>query len=305
MNHNPVELSAERLRALNTSTQSKLFLGGIWGTVESGQTWLATDGKRSVISADSMTVIYVLTAAAHPGRNNKFFIQSSVGFRGEVTTYSFAEAGRRAAPMARLAQIEMQVMIGIFAVTSGFGLAAVIGTDLVDFSLKNHNNFGKWSKALGACVVVREVLKRHAPTLYDKLIDGVLIAAGVGLTESLRNIPEAAVSDPKLMGRFIGALVGKLGKQALSSRLSALSVIWILLSTVATKSIGAVPGALRLSLDERAKTADAIITELRRGGVILSAEDARKIVEEVAAKPQEIRASLEQLKSAFDGIRAE
>ena len=305
MDHNPVELSAEKVKTLNLSSQSKLFLGGIWGSVESGQTWLATDGKRSVISADSSTVTYVLTSVTHPARNNKFFIQSSIGFRGEVTTYPIVEAGRRAAPMARLAELEMQIMIGIFAASSGVGLAAVIGTDLVDFCLKNHGNFGKWSKALGACVAVREVLKRHAPTLYDKLIEAVLIAAGVGVSESLRNIPEAAVSDSKLMGRFIGALIGKLGKKALSSRLSALSVIWILLSTVATKSLGAVPGALRLSLDERAKTADAIVTELRRSGVVLSADDARKIVDEVAAKPKEIRASLEQLKSAFEGTRAE
>lgn len=305
MNDKPVELTADRLKTLNPSTESKLFLGGIWGNVESGQTWPATDGRRSVISADSMTVIYVLTGATHPTRNNKFFIQSSAGFRGEVTTYPFVEAARRAAPMARLAQLEMQIMIGIFAATSGVGLAAVVGTDVVDFCLKNHDNFGKWSKALAACVAVREVLRRHAPTLYDKVVDAVLIAAGAGVTESLRNIPEATANDPKLMGRFIGALIGKLGKQALSTRLSALSVVWILLSTVATKSLGAVPGALRMSLDERAKTADAIVTELRRGGVSLSAEDARKIVEEVAAKPQEIRASLEQLKAAFDGIRAE
>jgi hypothetical protein len=304
MNHDPVELSPDRVRTLNLS-KGKLFLGGIWGTVESGQTWLATDGKRSVISADSMTVIYVLTGATQPVRNNRFFIQSSTGFRGEVTTYPMIEAARRAAPMARLAELEMQVMIGIFAASSGVGLATVIGTDIVDFCIKNQDDFGKWGKALAACVAVREVLKRHAPTLYDRLIEGVLVAAGAGVLESLRNVPAAAGNDPKLIGRFIGALVGKLGKKALSSRLSALSVIWILLSTAATKSLSAVPRALRMSLDERAKAAEAIITELRRSGVTISAEDARKIVEEVAAKADEIRASLDQLKSAFEGIRAE
>jgi hypothetical protein len=184
-------------------------------------------------------------------------------------------------------------------------LAAVIGTDTVGFCLKNHDNFGKWSKAVCACVGVRTVLKRHAPTLYDKLIDAVLIGAAAGVTESLRNIPEAAATDPKVMGRFIGAVIGKLGKKAFSSRLSALSVIWILLSTVATKSLGAMPRAASMSLDERTKTAAAIIDELRRSGVLLTAEDARKIVEEVAAKPHELRASLEQLKAAFQGIHAE
>ena len=304
MNHDPVQLSAERVKTLNLS-KGKLFLGGIWGTVEVGQTWLATDGKRSVISADSMTVIYVLTGATQPSQNNRFFIQSSTGFRGEVTTYPMIEAARRAAPMARLAELEMQIMIGIFAATSGVGLATVIGTDIVDFCLKNHGKFGKWGKALAACVAVREVLKKHAPTLYDRLIEAVLVAAGAGVLESLRNVPAAAGNDPKLMGRFIGALVGKLGTKALSSRLSALSVIWILLSTAATKSLSAVPRALRLSLDERARTAEAIVTELQRSGVTISAEDARKIVEEVAAKADEIRASLDQLKSAFEGIRAE
>jgi hypothetical protein len=258
-----------------------------------------------VISADALTVIYVLTAATNPTQNNKIFIQSSSGFRGEVTTYPLVEAGRRAAPMARLAQLEVQIMIGIFAACSGVGLAAVIGTDVLDFCLKNHDNFGKWSKAVGACLAVRTVLKRHAPTLYEKLIDAVLIGAGAGVTESLRNIPEAAANDPKVIGRFLGAVIGKLGKKAFSSRLSALSVIWVILSTLATKSLGALPRAVSLSLDERAKTAAAIIDELRRSGVILSSEDARKIVEEVAAQPQDIRASLEQLRAAFQGIHAE
>jgi hypothetical protein len=304
MNHDPVEIPPQKLATLKLSTDTKLFLGAM-GSVESGQTWPASDGRRTVLSADSMSVIYVLTAAASPTRNNKTFIQSATGFRNEVVTYPFVEAARRAAPMARLAELEMQIMIGIFAASSGAGLAAVIGADVLDFCLKNGDKFSTWGRALAACVAVREVLKRHAPTLWDKLVDAALVGAAAGVAESLRNIPEAAARDPKVIGRFVGALIGKLGRKALSSRLSALSVVWVILSTAAGKALGAVPGALRLSLDERAKTAEAIITELRKAGVTLTKEDARKIVEEIAAKPQEIRASLDQLKAAFEGIRAE
>jgi len=34
------------------NTDSSLFIGGIWGSVKSGQTWMASDGERFVWSAD-------------------------------------------------------------------------------------------------------------------------------------------------------------------------------------------------------------------------------------------------------------
>ena len=76
-------------------TRSFLLLGGLWGEVRSGQTWLATDGARLVWSADSLLVVYSI--------KGQFFSQTSRGFRGEVATYPLVEGARRAAPMGKKA----------------------------------------------------------------------------------------------------------------------------------------------------------------------------------------------------------
>ena len=301
----PVEISPAKLAQLSPSTGTALPLGGIWGQVESGQTWLANDGRRMIVSADSTAVIFVLGEAKNPALTNKIFIQSSRGFREEVRTYPFAEAGRRASPMARMAELEMQILIGICGATSGLGFAAVLGADLLDFLVKNRDNFNRWSKAASACLACRAVLKKHAPTLYDKLIDATFLAAAGGLAESAKNIPEAAAKDTKLIGRLVGAVIGKLGKKATTARLSALGAIWIVLSDVVKKALSAVPGAVKISVDEKTKSADALISELKKANVRITPEEARRIVEEVVANSRELGTAHQQLRDAFSGITAQ
>jgi hypothetical protein len=300
MNHQPVLITPDKLRTLSPSTQTKLYLGGIWGSVESGQTWLATDGRRTVISANSVNVLYLLTGSKKPG-GNVIYAQSAEGFRGEVTTYPLIEGARRAEKIARIAEFETHVLMGAFSVSSGGALALVMGLDALDFCVKNQANFSKWGRMLTAVLATRTVLKRHAPTLYDKLIEATLIAVGTTAVDSLRNLPEAAAKDPKIVARLVGTILGKLGQKVLTERAGALKTIFAaVLLPLATKALGAIPGAVQITLDDRTQAASSIITALERSDVTLSAEDARKIVDEMAAKPNELRGSLEELRRAFE-----
>ena len=51
------------------STDSMLYIGGIWGSVKSGQTFMASDGERFVWSADGLQVIY--------SQNSNFYTQTA------------------------------------------------------------------------------------------------------------------------------------------------------------------------------------------------------------------------------------
>ena len=81
----PVLIAHPETIVPNLDTATTLYIGGIWGTVQSGQTWIASDGKRFVWSADGLQVVYSV--------NGKFFAQGSQGFINEVRTHPFI-AGR-------------------------------------------------------------------------------------------------------------------------------------------------------------------------------------------------------------------
>ena len=302
----PIELTSAQLNKINPMTETAYYMGGIWGDVRAGQTWLAHDGKRFIVSASNgVGIFFILAQATDPTKTGKIFYQSCAGFKGDVTTYPLSEGARRAEHWVRIGEIEMNVLMGIAAACSGIGFIALLGTDLLSFITKNKDNFGKWAAAVGVALAVRDVLKKHAPTLYDKLIDAALLSAATAVGGSITSIPSAIANDPKVIGRAAGAIVGKLGKKAATARLTALSAIWILLSTFLLKALSAVPGAVAISVEEKTLTANQIIEKLRSSGVTLSLEDARKIVDEVAAHPRELQDSLRKLREAFEGLTVE
>jgi hypothetical protein len=93
--HDPVVLdSASAAQLLDPRT--RLVIGGIWGEVQSGETWRGTDGRRLVLTAGWSGVIDLLNT------DGRIYLQSATGFMSEVASYPFFDAARRAAPMARL-----------------------------------------------------------------------------------------------------------------------------------------------------------------------------------------------------------
>ena len=91
--------------AQQADPSTTLSIGGIWGEVKAGETWLGTDGERLVLSASPRGVVFLLKPrAATPPAG--VYQQSARGFVGEVTTYPWIEGARRAAssPFVKLVE---------------------------------------------------------------------------------------------------------------------------------------------------------------------------------------------------------
>lgn len=270
------------------NTRTTLYLGGFWGEVRSGQTWLATDGERLIWSADPSMVIFSI--------KEKFFVQTSRGFRGEVTTYPFVEGGRRAEPMRKLAELEMKLLIGIVAGSSGIGFAIVVGTEIFSFVVENRTNFEKWKRQLGTILEVRAFLKLHAPTLYDKVFDAVLQKVWKDVKSQ---VPNAVTGETVAFG--VGVIFGSAGKAAAKGKFSLLGVLVVILQQIVIRfSLNVAPQALKLTADEYAKLAAEIIGNLNQAGVVITDADVRKIVEEVEKNPRQIKEAFDKLNAVFD-----
>jgi len=274
------------LQRLNTGTS--LYLGGIWGQVKSGQTWLASDGTRFVFSADSMSVVYAL--------KGKVYVQDSLGFANEVRTYPLVAAGRSAKPWIEIAQVEVKLMCGIVAGASGVGFAVVIGTEIGEFAFENRDNFRKWQRQLSAVLKARAILKQHAPMLYDKVFNAVLHQI---YKDVKGHLPDGVT--PEIVAFGVGVVVGSVGKKLAQGKFSLLAVIFVIVEQLAIRfSLGVIPGAIKITEDEYRKMADQILSQLRTAGVTIHDADIRKIVEEVRHHPAEIKKAFEEMKGEFE-----
>jgi hypothetical protein len=268
-------------------TRSFLLLGGLWGEVRSGQTWLATDGARLVWSADSLLVVYSI--------KGQFFSQTSRGFRGEVATYPLVEGARRAAPMVTIAEAEMKLLMGVVAGASGVGFAVVIGTEALQWVVENQENFNRWKRQLQAVLDVRDFLKQYSPTLYEKVFDAVLKQFSKDFKAKM---PETVT--PQVVAYAVGVVIGAAGKAAAQGKFSILRVVLSVLGQIVTRfGFDVAPGAFKLTMAEYGKLADEIIGKLKEVGVAIAKEDVQKIVDEVKQRPAEIKSAFQKLQEVF------
>ncbi len=283
----PVSIPNPEAVVPKLDSRSTLALGGIWGEVKAGQTWLATDGARLIWSASSMQVVYSI--------NGRFFVQKASGFRGEVTTYPLIEGARRAAPMARLAEIEMKLLMGLVAGASGAGFAAVVGTELLAFVAENRDNFEKWQRQLRVVLEVRSALRAVAPTLYDKMFSAVLKQMWKDVKGQL---PDSVTAETVAFG--VGVVIGSVGKAATKGKFSVLGVLYVVLQQIVIRfGLNVAPHAVKLSVVEYGKLAQEVMRTLKEVGVVLTEGDAKKILDEAAKHPREIIATFEKLRGAF------
>jgi hypothetical protein len=271
------------------NTKTVLNLGGIWGALSSGQTVMASDGRRFIWSADSMTVVY--------SQQGKFYSQTAKGFAGEVRTAPMVQAGRSARFMARVAEVEIKLLMGIVAGASGVGFAAVIGTEVLEFVVENRENFNKWNGQLQAVLKARSFLKIHTPVMYDKLFDAVLKQV---YRDVKGKLPDAVT--PEIVAFGVGVIVGSVGKKVAAGRFSLLVVLFAVVEQLAVRfTLSVMPGALTLTKEQYAKLAEEIVRKVREAGVTLEESDAKRIIDEVQQHPKEVKQAFEMLKSAFQG----
>jgi len=117
---NPREIRPGQFKtyqSLNTYTLLRIN-NFIWrnSPIKPGKVFSTSQGRRLVLEANQSRVIYILLK---PGKdNNKPFIQQAKGFIGDVTMYPFEKAGKDLQPIKKVAEFEIQILIGIFSVTS-------------------------------------------------------------------------------------------------------------------------------------------------------------------------------------------
>jgi len=258
------------------------YIGG-WPPIEAGQTWLAPDGQRFVLLALSFDIVFCV--------NGKFFHQTAAGFIDEVTTYPYYAAGQASAWLAIVAEVEVRVVMGIIAGSTGVGWVAIVGTEVAEFIKENRKNFAKWIRTLGAVLEVRATMKRIAPTLYEKVFDAVL-------KRLFGKVPDAVTPDVIAFG--VGVILGAAGKDLWKGKLSVLSVLLsVLLQIVMRFSLSVAPVAAKLALADYQNFEADLIRTLKDEGISISSADVKHIWEEVQKHPREMKEALDKLKAAF------
>jgi hypothetical protein len=284
----PVLISHPETIVPNLDTATTLYIGGIWGTVKSGQTWIASDGKRFVWSADGLQVVYSV--------NGKFFAQGSQGFINEVRTQPFIAGVSSAEPLVRLAQIEVNFLMGLLAGASTVGFIIVVGTEAAEFVIENRDEFSTWYHQLEAVLKARALLKAHAPVLYDKVFNAVLKQV---YKDVKGNIPDAVTPEVVFFG--VGVIVGSVGKKITKGKFTVLALVVVVLEQLFVRlTLGVVPKAIKITEAEYRKMADEIIAQLRSAGVAIHDGDIHAIVKEVQQHPVEVKKALDMMHDAFE-----
>lgn len=290
---------------------------------KSGEIWEGPEGKRRIIHArewqipaggslkpDGVVTYQQLTSDEATAKAGVIYRQNREGFVTDMLYAGFAIAGKNLESTKILIEAEMNFILAI-ASANPVVFAADIGLNVAEWTAKNKDNFPKWVAAISILLSVRATLKKHTPTLWDKIVDAALLGAWKGSkaalamfgTDVASKIPEAMVSDPKKIAKLAGSLLGKIGAAGFKGRMGALKTVWTILSTLAVKAALAIPSAVKITAVEKKKTAEELIAALRTAGVALSQGDAETIAEEVANNAGTVKDALKKLKDGFDALK--
>ncbi len=292
------------------------------GIVRAGELVAGFDGTRAVLAISSRETIFMLLDKDGPGseladmnpmrgRVGTVYRQSTEAFLDERNGMFFHGLAKRLQPVKALIELEMGIILAVVSGTSMPGFIVVTGVSGLQFIAENREKFPKWASAVSTVLSVRKTLKTYAPTLYDKMIDGLFegakraAASAVGYAgpDVVSNVPDAMAKDPMTTGKLIGALIAGLGKAGVAKRLTLFGVVFTILKTLATKAVMAVPGAIGITAQEKIKAAKDIVAQLQAAGVLITEEEARQIVEEVQRNAHKVKPALEDLARAFQDLR--
>jgi hypothetical protein len=248
---------------------------------------MASDGFRFLWFVDSQQVVYSLKGT--------FYVQSAQGFINEVRTAPWVDGLRRAEFMAKIAEIEMKLLMGILAGSSGAGFVIVVGTEVAEFLVEHRDDFGRWQSQLSAVLRARQFLKQQAPTIYDKLFSAVCHQ----LYRDIKSkIPDAVT--PEIIAFGVGVVIGTVGKKLSTGKFSVLALVFVVCQQLVVRlGLSVLPGAFELTADEYKKLAAEIMEKMRQAGVDIRDIDARQIIQEAQQHPREIKQAFELLKEAF------
>jgi hypothetical protein len=294
------------------------------GFFETGQTVAGFDGRRLILSINPTETIFLLLDHAGPGdefqelnpirgRVGTIYKQTTDAFLGERDMMYLSEQAQRLEQgIARLQEFEINVTLGALSVLPGIGTAITVG-DCTLLVLRHRQLLLALHTFIATYLRVRQALRGRARHFCEKLEAallrgigrGTLVAIEVFGDDVFENLGEAAQSPDKI-GRLVGAIAGTAG-QALVRRSAVLKVVLVLLKTLITKALGALPGtlmrAVAITAEEKLTSARTIIAHFQSIGVPTTLEEGQLIVQEILAHPAEIRGLIEDLAQAASAFQ--
>ena len=250
-------------------------------TFRRGDVYKTMDGQRIVVKA-GYHMIFLM--------NGHYYMQDGRDFMEDVVMDAVIDGFQRAKGMMRLAEVEMAFFMGLAgAAAGGAGFIAVTTVSVGKF-LQKHD-IGKLAKQIAAFWIARAVLKKVAPTLYDKLFWGTMKLV---LKRLPRSVNELSAED---IAGLIGGIVGKLGINAVETTLKQVFTITVELIKFMITKLPVNAGLLLVK--DYTKLAQQFQEAFKRMKIHLSNRDAMKIVKEVYDNYDVVKKTLSELAWAF------
>lgn len=290
--HEPREVPPNEYHLIHFGTNNK------WGVdahsdnepVLAGQQWsLGRDDVRLIYEVMAQAVVYLQLEGP---RRNAFFAQTRTGFRETVRYSGYIEAAKGARGMVLLAEHEAAVLMGL---ASMIGPTKFVfkGVNLLKVYVDNQALVHAVLNLLSVALEVRTVLKHRAPTLWRVIVETLLFRP----TDLFTYEPDAVAMKPLRKSQLAGQIMGCVLSQKPGRYLSFRTAIELLVTVTLAGTPAAFKG-VQLETDVR-----KLVDSLRARGELISADDARAIVQEVYEHETEIRPVLVKLARAVQAVR--
>jgi hypothetical protein len=197
-------------------------------------------------------------------------------------------------------EVEMKFFMGLIAGGSGVGFVLVVGTEVLEFVVEHEKDFPVWRHAWEVFWDARKYLKTYAPTLYEMVFWAVLKKF---LGDSLDQVGNATTAE--IAAFFVGVVLGHLGEHASKgAALAPLFVIGTIFNALWKRFLLSVaPGAMELTKKQYEELANDIIAKLKESDLTITKDDIDKILKELKAHPEEIKAIFRKLADAIPPLQ--
>jgi hypothetical protein len=194
------------------------YYGGVdiplLGRFTAGQTWPSVDGTRLLLIGAQEQVLYlqVQGTGQAAGKAGRLFQQHREGFKLAIQNAPFV--GNQAAQVVMKKWLAF--MLGVARRISpvvriaDYTLTAI---GVVAWTAQHEEDIRRWIKVIQVVEEGRELLSECCPTLYGKIVEGVLAACwSLGTGSPGESI--GTFTPPDLMPRRAGSLMGRKGSMA-------------------------------------------------------------------------------------------
>ena len=281
-----------------------LPVSGICGTLKVGQVWQGLGGGNRIIVALIQGAGQTEGAVIFVTDSGQAYYQTVEGWNSDFVASVYRQVGKDLAPLATLLEIEAEVLLGAIAASSGLGFVAVNGLTALQWVMQNRDNISKWSSAFSTIASAWWALRKVSPTMAYKVL-------GQFIWKDIQNMPETALNDKKMVARYVGIMLVKVGKLILARDTSILLEVLPALLKRVLIAMGKVAKAAALptvfSLVESGPGAGphaardeamTLVQELAHWGVNITWDDAKAIYKEIREHPDDVENLLIKLQEA-------